>query len=408
MGTGTTVAVLDSGVDYTRPEFGSCPAPGAPGCKVVYAQDFAPDDGRLDDADLHGTRVSAVVLGVASGAGIAALDVFRNDFARNDEIAAAINWCIANRATYNIVAMNLSLGGTTKQISPCPSSVFAVPLANARAAGILPAVASGNEGYVDGLVEPACVPAAVSVGAVYDANVGSRTWCLNDPCTATCTDNPTFPDQTLCLANNASYLTLLAPGAFVSAIGIIGVGTSLATPFAAGAIAVLRGAYPADTPDQTVARMTNTGAPVTDPRNGLTKPRLDLLAAVSNPTATNPQVALSANPSTYSVGDPFVLSATISPGTQNNLVDGYVKVAIPGGSTYYLMPDLITWSPTPFPLLSNFTVVNFSGPFYATTVPSGLPTGSYTFSAFGVAPGSDPNNPANLRSNVATHTVALN
>ena len=48
-GAGTTVAVIDTGVDYTKAAFGPCTAPGSPSsCKVAYAQDFAPDDGTRD------------------------------------------------------------------------------------------------------------------------------------------------------------------------------------------------------------------------------------------------------------------------------------------------------------------------------------------------------------------------
>ena len=55
IGSGTTVAVLDSGVDYTRSAFGSCTSPTQPsGCKVVYAQDFATNDNQLDDSSGHG------------------------------------------------------------------------------------------------------------------------------------------------------------------------------------------------------------------------------------------------------------------------------------------------------------------------------------------------------------------
>jgi subtilisin family serine protease len=35
-GAGTAVAVMDTGVDYTQPAFGSCTAPNTPaGCRVV-------------------------------------------------------------------------------------------------------------------------------------------------------------------------------------------------------------------------------------------------------------------------------------------------------------------------------------------------------------------------------------
>ncbi|HWK28919.1 MAG TPA: S8 family serine peptidase, partial [Solirubrobacter sp.] len=65
-GAGTAVAVLDTGVDFTRAAFGSCQSAGAPGCAVAFAQDFAPDDGQPDDND-HGTNVAGIVLGVAPG-----------------------------------------------------------------------------------------------------------------------------------------------------------------------------------------------------------------------------------------------------------------------------------------------------------------------------------------------------
>jgi hypothetical protein len=48
----------------------------------------------------------------------------------------------------------------------------------------------------------------------------------------------------------------------------------------AGAIAVLRAAFPSDTPDQTLARLQSTGTLITDARNGLTAPRINLSAAL--------------------------------------------------------------------------------------------------------------------------------
>jgi hypothetical protein len=48
-GAGTAVAVLDTGVDYTRSAFGPCSVPNVPAtpggtCAVVHAADFAPED----------------------------------------------------------------------------------------------------------------------------------------------------------------------------------------------------------------------------------------------------------------------------------------------------------------------------------------------------------------------------
>jgi subtilisin family serine protease len=271
-GAGTTVAVLDTGVDFSHAAFGSCASAGAAGCKVTFAQDFAPDDGQRD-ANGHGTNVAGTVLGVAPGASIASLDVFRSDgYGYTTDIIAAIDWAIANRAARNIVAMNLSLGGggfTTV----CTSNAFATAVASARAAGIFPAIASGNDGYTDRISSPACVPAAVSVGAVYDSNMGAVGW-------SGCSDATTGADRVTCFSNSASFLTILAPGALITAAGITMGGTSQATPHVAGAAAVLRGAHASDTVDQVLARMLQAGASVTDHRNNLTTPRLDVGSAL--------------------------------------------------------------------------------------------------------------------------------
>ncbi len=271
-GAGRTVVIADTGVDYTRSAFGPCTAPGVPAaCRVVAALDLASPDGALD-ADGHGTNVAGVAAAVASGAGIAALDVFDGQYAYSSLVIDAINWAIANQATYGISAVNLSLGDGDRYTAPCTTSAFTTPVANARAAGILVVAAAGNEGFTDGLASPACTPGVVSVGAVYDANLGARSW-------SGCTDSSTAADQVTCFSNSAGFLSLLAPGALITAAGATYGGTSQAAPHVAAATAVLRAAYPNETASATEARLAD-GMSVTDPRNGLVRPRLDLLDAL--------------------------------------------------------------------------------------------------------------------------------
>lgn len=273
LGAGTSVAILDTGVDYGNAAFGSCAAAGDPGCKVAFAQDFATDDGSVDDNG-HGTNVAAISLGVAPSAKILALDVFRSDgLAYSSDIIAAIDWVVQNRATYNIQSMNMSLGGGGST-SACGSDVFAAPILAARNAGVLTAAASGNNAYTNRISSPACVPAAVSVGAVYDGNLGGIGW-------SGCSDASSATDKVTCFSNSAAFLTVLAPGALITAGGATMGGTSQASPHVAGAIAVLRAAYPSETPAETVTRLTSRGVSVTDARNGVATPRLALARSLA-------------------------------------------------------------------------------------------------------------------------------
>ncbi len=274
-GAGTTVAVLDTGVDYTLAAFGSCASPGASGCKVVVAQDFAPSDGQRDD-DGHGTNVAGIVLGVAPDSRIAALDVFALDgFAHDQDIADAANWSIANKVRYNIVALNLSLG-SGEHSAPCGDVVAKALVTNVRSAGILPVAAAGNDGYLGAMAYPGCIPGVLSVGAVYDSNVGAKTF-------EGCSDSSTSTDQITCFSNSASFLTMLAPGSVISAAGSSYSGTSQAAPHVAGAVAVLRAAFPSEQLSRTVERLVGNAVQIVDPGNDLPKPRLSLSQATGAP-----------------------------------------------------------------------------------------------------------------------------
>ena len=272
-GEHATVAVLDTGVNYKHALFGSCSAPGE-NCKVVYAQDFASSDGSLDD-DGHGTNVAAIVLGVAPAAKIAALDVFRPDgYAYSSDLINAIDWCVTNKAIYNIASINMSLGGGQYYGPVNPSDSWGAAIQRAVDAGIVVAAASGNSGYTNSMGLPAAYSNVVSVGAVYDSNFGGIKW-------SSCSDASTAADKVTCFSNSASFLTMLAPGALITAADVIMGGTSQATPHVAGAAAVLRSAYPNDTASQTVTRLRQ-GTTVTDPRNSIGTPRLNLATAVGD------------------------------------------------------------------------------------------------------------------------------
>jgi subtilisin family serine protease len=139
-------------------------------------------------------------------------------------------------------------------------------------------------------------------------------------------------------------------------------GTSQATPHVSGAVAVLRAAFPDDTLDETVARLTSTGVPITDSRNGVTVPRLDILAAV---VTNNDQIAVvpdvvgltqalaeatinatnltvgtvsNANNDTVPAGD--VISQNPAPGT-DVLVSSAVDLVVSLGPALVTVPDVV-------------------------------------------------------------------
>lgn len=275
-GSGTTVAVIDDGIDYTNTAFGACSAPGVPAsCRVAQSLLVGTATGTSDNS--HGTNVSAIVAGVAPGARIAMLNAFSGTSAKTSDVIAGINWAIANRSTYNIASINMSLGDGTRNTAPCTSShtnPFVTPVTNAGSAGITVVAAAGNEAYTNALSSPACVSGVVSVGAVYSNNWGGLNWG-----STLCTDATTAADKVTCFSDSASFLTLLAPGALITAAGIQEGGTSQASPHVAGAVAVLRAAFPGESLAATLSRLTTNGVAVTDARNGLVKPRLDLLAS---------------------------------------------------------------------------------------------------------------------------------
>lgn len=290
-GRGTSVAILDSGVDYTQATFGSCTGPGLPAdkCRVSFARDFDTEDNTPDDAIRHGTNVAGIVADLAPAAKILSLDIFDGDYAYTSTIVDAINWVIANKDTYAIASMNLSIGGG-RYYRTCDSNPMAVALQDARDAGILAAVASGNDGHTDSMSAPGCAPSAVSVGAVYDGNYGSTSW-------GDCSDVATSADQIVCFANVPSFLKLLAPGVSITAAGVTMSGTSQATPHVAASLAILRSKFQADSANDLEARLITTGKQVKDDRSGIIKPRIDLTAALA---LSECQITL--NPSTVSAG----------------------------------------------------------------------------------------------------------
>lgn len=273
-GSGTAVAVLDTGVDYTRAGFDGC---FGPTCNVVEEGEFAPNDGKLD-AHGHGSNVAGLALQVAPKAKIVAGDVFDGDLAWDSDVIAGLFWVTELASVYNIKAVNLSLGDGTHNQEECGdsvySSVFPIMLWGVQ---VQPVVAAGNAAYVNGkyvngVSSPACAYDALAVGAVYDGNFGGLAW-------SSCTDAVTKSDKIACWSQGGEMVGVLAPGSFENAAGVTMSGTSMATPHAAGAIAALASGAPAMPTYLVSYVIEETGKPIKDGRSKTTTPRLDMKAA---------------------------------------------------------------------------------------------------------------------------------
>lgn len=280
-GAGTTVLVIDDGIDLTQPAFGTCPSAGAPGCRVGNYQYYYYATPPAASLTQHGTNVAGVAAEIATAANLAAIDVFNGASTTSVDVLNAINWGIANQAAYNIVAANMSLGDNGNYTSAtCPIDMNAAS-AGAAAAGITLVAASGNNAYTGGISWPACTSGVVSAGAVYDTAIaGSLGWGITP---APCTDANPVADQIACFTNVGPNLTLLAPGVNVLAAGITDSGTSQASPHVAGSIAVLRARYPRESLGQTQLRLTASAT--LDARAPYSIPRIDLFKSVNLATA---------------------------------------------------------------------------------------------------------------------------
>lgn len=242
-GEGTAVAVLDSPVRYDNGHFGSCPSPGASGCAVAAFESFSPQSPQeviaFEDANgkgSHGTNVAAIVHGVAPDARLLALNVFYwNEEAegmrsRVSDQLDALAWVADHAAQYDIVAVNMSIGGDPEGPATCNDiSRYDAVRTLWDDHGVLTVVSSGNDGESNAIASPGCISMAVTVGAHFDTEL--------DDYDGSCEQVAPRQREIACFSNLSGMVDLLAPGVYVDAGGYVKSGTSMAAPHVAGAVA---------------------------------------------------------------------------------------------------------------------------------------------------------------------------
>jgi subtilisin family serine protease len=301
-GTGYSVAILDTGLDYNNPAFAG---------RYLGGYDFVDNTTDPMDDEGHGTHVAGIIgsddpnhLGVAPQVGLIALKVLDNTGSGTfGNVDRALQWVIEHQRQYHIAAVNMSIGSGNYTAEP-----FMYLDADLQALvnqGVFIAVAAGNSYYSygsqPGLAFPAISNLVVSVGAVWDGNFGSVSWANGAK------DYSTAPDQITSFTQRSSQLDILAPGAFITSTylndGFASMaGTSMASPFVAGAAVLIHEALDAHGlgdeagESQILGWMRRSGATIVDSgygqdnvaHTGLSFERLDVLAAIESIAGSGP------------------------------------------------------------------------------------------------------------------------
>jgi thermitase len=247
---GTPVAVVDTGIDAGHEDLaGKVAACGS-------AVNGSVTEGSCADDEGHGTHVAGTIAAIANnGRGIAgvAFDtplivckaLSADGSGDTSDVAACISWAHSQGAK----VISLSLGGpATKTLRAAVTAAWA----GGGRGGSVVVAAAGNDG--NSTVDyPAGYPEAVSVAAVDDA--GTHAWFSN------------ANDDVEVAAPGVDVLSAKLGGGYVRESG-----TSMATPHAAGAAALVWQDHPRSSArairDRLDALTADAGAPGRDPEFG--------------------------------------------------------------------------------------------------------------------------------------------
>lgn len=218
MGQGVTVAVLDTGVDGAHEDLAGQVLPGV---NLVGNETSV----RTEDGNGHGTHVAGIIaaarnglgaVGVAPAARILPVRVLDSEGAGYaGDVAEGIIWAVDHGAS----VINLSLGG------PRPSRAQEMAIQYAVAQGVSVIAAAGNSGPAAQLEYPAAFPDVLAVAALTPQSAAAS------------------------FSSRGTYVDLAAPGTMILSAQpgdtyASRSGTSVASPFVAGAASLLLGLRP--------------------------------------------------------------------------------------------------------------------------------------------------------------------
>ncbi|HEX2615589.1 MAG TPA: S8 family peptidase, partial [Nitrososphaera sp.] len=216
-GKGVKIGVLDTGIDYKHPDLAT---------NYKGGHDFINNDDDPMDDNGHGTHVAGIlaaarngkgVVGVAPDAELYAVKVSDNNGKGSfSGLAEGINWAIENHM--DIVTMSITGEGGSMALAKAVSTAYDD--------GLILVAAVGN-GKGEGVLYPAAYKEVIGVGSVNEDNKLSS------------------------FSLTGSEVEIVAPGSAIKSTWPGGEyrlssGTSMATPFVTGAIALLLGSNERD------------------------------------------------------------------------------------------------------------------------------------------------------------------
>ena len=353
-GANVSVAILDTGVQKSHPDFGgnvlseACYSGGGKKADSLCPNKALSSTAKnsaapctTSDSCSHGTHVAATaagLTGVARNSWVIAIQVFSKDgskvTARASDLIKALERVYALDGSWSIGAVNMSVGegAYTKTCdSASPAMVQIVGRLYARRIAVV--APSGNDGYSNRLSWPACHSKVVSVG------------------------NSTKSDEINTTSNAASFLRLLAPGTDIFA-AVPGngyghaTGTSMAAAHVTGTWALLTGKTPSLKVDAGLAALRSTGLDIRDSRSNITFKRIRVddglnklkgatLATAISPSGTSPSTKPTYSWKKVAASTHYRLAVEVSRSGEEKVDIWYKSSAVCKGNVCSVTPNVV-------------------------------------------------------------------